>query len=87
MSPIVSMQNRFITFILLFFSLLQLQAVPKMSRDEVLDSLDKYLDQQEYYDTLARKRIDRMAGDLSRMRGHERALMREAKRAGNDGSN
>lgn len=77
MSPIVSMQNRFITFILLFFSLLQLQAVPKMSRDEVLDSLDKYLDQQEYYDTLARKRIDRMAGDLSRMRGHERALMRE----------
>lgn len=71
------MLSRFIICTLLCLSCLPAMALQRMTRDQVLDSLDKYLADQSVYDARARQRVEAKVRRLGSLTGSARQKFQE----------
>lgn len=71
------MLSRLVTCIILAVSFLPASALLRMSRDQVLDTLDRYLTEQSVYDARARQRVQAKVRRLSTLTGTARQQLQE----------
>ena len=71
------MLSRLVTCIILAVSFLPASALLRMSRDQVLDTLDRYLTEQSVYDARARQRVQAKVSRLSTLTGAARQQLQE----------
>ena len=71
------MLSRLVTCIILAVSFLPASALLRMSRDQVLDTLDRYLTEQSVYDARARQRVQAKVRRLSTLTGAARQQLQE----------